>query len=165
MTSLYLIADQYLIDLERIETMELDDQTFADTLEGLSGDLEVKSTNIAMFTKNLQTTADAIKQAEQAMADRRKKIESKIEKIEDYLLENLIRCGIKKIDSPFFSISVRNNAESVIIDEEKLIPAEFLAYPDIPPPRPDKAKIKEAIKNGQEIAGAHLERKQSLQIK
>ena len=50
--TLYNIADQYLVDLQKLQDMEIDEQTFADTLEGWSGDLDIKATNVAMFVRN-----------------------------------------------------------------------------------------------------------------
>ncbi len=66
--ALYQIADQYLQDMQMLQERDLDDQTFADTLESLSGDLEVKATNVAMFIRNLEASADAIKAAEKQKA-------------------------------------------------------------------------------------------------
>ena len=56
--TLYTIADQYLQDLQKLQDMDLDEQTFADTLESLSGDLEVKATNVAMFVRNLEASTE-----------------------------------------------------------------------------------------------------------
>ena len=39
------------------------------------------------------------------------------------------------------------------------------AIPEPPAPEPDKNKIKEAIKNGIEVAGAEIEGRKSLSIK
>ena len=85
--TLYQIADQYLVDIQKLQDMELDEQTLADTLEGLSGDLEVKATNVAMFVLNLENAADSIKAAEKAMAERRKALEARADRIRQYLLE------------------------------------------------------------------------------
>ena len=79
--TLYTIADQYLQDIQKLQDMDLDEQTFADTLESLSGDLEVKATNVAMFVRNLEASAESIKAAEKQMAERRKAIEAKAERI------------------------------------------------------------------------------------
>lgn len=163
--ALYQIADEYLQAVVHLESLDIDDQTFADTLEGLSGDLENKTRAVAMYRQNLLAAADAIKQAEIKMAERRKALENKAERISQYILSNMLRTGISKIDSPYFAISIRNNPESVVVDAEMLIPLEYFAYPEIPAPTIDKRKIKEAIANGITVAGVHLERKQSLQIK
>jgi len=163
--SLYQIADEYMQDLALLETMDLDDQTFQDTLEGLSGAVEAKATAVAMFIQNLNSSAKAIKEAEEMMYLRRRNYEAKIERIKAYLLMNMQRTGITKIDCPHFQIAIRNNPASVVIDIQALIPEAYLTYPEIPPPQVNKKLIKEAYDAGLTVAGAHMERKQSIQIK
>jgi len=164
--ALYQIADQYLIDLGRLAEMDdIDEQTLADTLEGLSGEVEVKSTAVAQFIRNLEANADAIKQAEALMAERRKKIENRANNIREYLLKNLQRCGISKIESVFFNIAVRENPESLIVDAQADIPPEFYVQPPVPAPQLDKIKLKAAIKAGCDFLGVRLERKMRLDIK
>ncbi len=163
--TLFEIASQYQADLRVLEELDIDEQTFLDTLEGLSGDLEVKAKNVAMFAKNLQANADAIKQAEDAMVKRRKAIENKVSRLTDYLLHNLQACGISKIDSPYLSIAVRKNPESLIVDFEGSIPDGFYIQPPTPPKVLDKRLLKEAIKNGAQYEGVHLESKFRLDIK
>lgn len=163
--TLYQIADEYLRDLDRLNEADLDDQTFADTLESLGGELEVKATNVAMFIRNLEANADAIKAAEAAMYARRKALENKVERIKTYLLDNMMRTGITKIECPYFKLSVVDNPESVVIDSLTAVPAEFMRQPEPPPPAPDKVALKEALKAGKVIDGIRLERKKSLRIK
>lgn len=163
--ALYQVADQYLRDLERLNELELDDQTFNDTLESLSGELEVKATNVAMFIRNLEANAEAIKQAESAMATRRKALEARAERIKTYLLDNMTRTGITKIECPYFKIAVRDNPESVVIDPLAQIPGEYMRQPEPPPPAPDKVAIKAALKAGVVIEGVKLEKKQRIDIK
>ena len=110
--TLYTIADQYLQDVQKLMDMDIEDQqTFEDTLESLTGDLEVKATNVAMFLRNLEASADAIKVAEKAMADRRKSLEAKADRMRQYLLDNMLRTGISKIDCPYFALSIRKNPQ------------------------------------------------------
>ena len=60
--SLYQLTNEYqLIQMKLLES-DFDEQTIADTLEGASGDVEAKSINVAMFIRNLETSAEAIKQ-------------------------------------------------------------------------------------------------------
>lgn len=163
--TLYQIADQYLVDLQKLQDMDMDDQTLADTLEGMSGDLEIKAANVAMFVRNLESTAKAIKDAEKSMADRRKSIESRIDRIKAYLHENMERTGITKIECPYFVLSVRKNPPALkIIDPDK-IPDKYFTIPDLPPPELNKDLLKSDLKNGVEIDGAILTAGSSLQIK
>lgn len=163
--ALYKIADDYLVAMNRLQDMEIDEQTIADTLEGMAGELEVKATNVAMFVRNLEASADAIKSAEGDMAARRKAIENRAKRVKEYLQSQMTRTGITKIECPHFKLAIQDNPPSVVIDAESQIPAEFMKTPEPPPPSPDKKAISDAIKSGKEVPGAHLERGQRLVIK
>lgn len=163
--TLYQLADEYREAMHALNDMDLDEQTIADTLESISGPLEEKATNVAMIARNLEATAEAIKEAEQKMAARRKALESRSASIKRYLLANMQKCGISKIESPYFSIAIRKNPASVVIDDPNVIPAEFMRQPEPPPPAPDKKAIAEAIKSGKSIPGARLEQSERLDIR
>ena len=164
-TSLYVLASEYQAAASRLLESDFDEQTIADTLEALSGDLEVKATNVAMLIRNLESTAVQIKDAEKQMADRRKAIESKAESIKRYLFDNMKRTGISKIESPYFALTIKKNPPSVVIDDANAIPADYMVTPPPPPPAPDKALIKKAIADGCEVPGAHIEQGERLEIK
>lgn len=163
--TLYTIADQYLQDLQKLQDMDLDEQTFADTLESLSGDLEVKATNVAMFVRNLEASAESIKAAEKQMAERRKAIEAKAERIRNYLKDNMARTGITKIDCPYFALSLRNSPPAVEVINADEIPAQYFDIPEPPAPVLNKNRLKDDLKNGVIVEGARLTQGNYLQIK
>ena len=163
--TLYTIADQYLQDLQKLQDMDLDEQTFADTLESLSGDLEVKATNVAMFVRNLEASAESIKAAERQMAERRKAIEAKAERIRNYLKDNMARTGITKIDCPYFALSLRNSPPAIEVINADEIPAQYFDIPEPPAPVLNKNRLKDDLKNGVIVEGARLTQGSYLQIK
>jgi hypothetical protein len=163
--TLYTIADQYLQDLQKLQDMDLDEQTFADTLESLSGDLEVKATNVAMFVRNLEASAESIKSAEKQMEERRKAIEAKAERIRNYLKDNMARTGITKIDCPYFALSLRNSPPAVEVINADEIPAQYFDIPEPPAPVLNKNRLKDDLKNGVIVEGARLTQGSYLQIK
>jgi hypothetical protein len=165
MSSLYELSNEYLAVQNKLVEAEFDEQTIADTLEGMSGDLEVKAENVGKFILNLEAQANAIKDAEKRMAERRKAIEAKAESIRKYLKDNMDRCGITKIESPYFALTIKTNPPSVIIDDASAIPVGFLKFAEPPPPAPDKKLIADAIKAGEVVEGAHLESATRLDIK
>lgn len=161
--SLYTIADEYLQAASTLSDLDLPEEVIADTLESLQYPLEQKATNVAMFVRNLEATAAAIKEAEGEMSKRRKSLENRVDNIRAYLLQNMVRTGVTKIECPLFKLAVRDNPPSVVIDGD--VPAEFMRQPDPPPPVADKKAIGEALKAGREVPGAHLQRGQRLEIK
>lgn len=163
--SLYQLADQYLVDLQCLEDLDLDEQTVADTLEGLSGELEVKATNVAMFCRNLEASAEAIKNAETAMANRRKSIERRADRMRQYLKENMERVGILKIEGPHFALVIKKNPPVVHVEARELIPQEFFEPSPPPPPSLDKKRVAKALKDGLDVPGCRLEQGTRLDIK
>jgi hypothetical protein len=85
-----------------------------------------------------------------------------------YLLNNLQASGITKIDTPELVVSVKKNPASVVIDDEKVIPPEFMVTPPPAPPplpRPDKGAIRDAIKAGTDVPGCRLVQGARLEIR
>jgi hypothetical protein len=163
--ALYQLADLYLQDLQKLADLELDEQTVTDTLEGLSGEMEVKATNVAAFCRNLEASADAIKNAEAQMANRRKAIERRAESLRQYLKLNMERTGILKIESPQFCLSIKKNPPAVHVEAPELVPEKFMKAPPPPPPALDKKAVAEALKAGEDVPGCRLEQGTRLEIK
>jgi hypothetical protein len=164
--ALYQLADEYRQQLDALADMELDEQTLADTLESLGGELTEKATNVAMFVRNLEGVSKLKREAAKELMRQADMIDRKSDRIRDYLLTNMIRCEMTKIDSPWFSVAVRNNPPSVVIDDMEALAAfdsEFIVTKV--EQSPDKKAIAAAIKAGKSVAGVHLESKQSVVIK
>lgn len=165
MTALYEIVATYREAADKLADLDLDPQTLEDTLESLSGELEEKATNTAMLIRNLEASANAIKDAEAQMAARRKALENRAARIKDYVLANMMIAGIQKIECPYFKLAVRENPAAVEVFEPGLIPAEFMRQPEPPPPAVDKKAIGEALKAGKEVPGCKLTKGVRLEIK
>jgi hypothetical protein len=163
--NLFEIAAEYRADAARLEDLELDDQTFNDTLEAISGDLETKAMNTAFVCRNLEATAEQIKNHAKSMVERAKAMENRAERIRKYLLDGLQLAGRDKIDTPFFKIKIALNPPAVAIDDEALIPATYKTEPVAPAPAPDRKLIAAALKDGFEVPGCRLVRGTRLDIR
>lgn len=154
--NLYELTLEFRSAAERLSDMDLDEQTLADTLESMSGELEAKCQNTIMVARNLEATAHAIKQAEMKMAERRKALENRAAWLRDNVHASMLSTGIQKIETPWFKLSIRQNPPAVEVFDASMVPAEFTKIPDPPPPAPDKTAIKAAIKAGIEVPGCRL---------
>lgn len=168
MTSLYQLTGERLALQSKLEAMDFDQETIADTLEGDSTEIEAKITNYGFVIRNRSSFADSIQAEITRLQDRLEKELKRVAYIENYLLTNMVVCKITKIECPAFTISVSKNNPKVIVDDEKAIPANYLTVHDpipTPPPSPDKKAIAKAIKEGKEVAGCHMEQGNRLTIK
>ena len=164
-TSLYVLTGDYLALSNKLNDSDLDEQAILDTLEGASGELEVKAKNIAMFIRNLEASAEQIKLAEQSMSARRKSIENKAESIKLYLKDNMKRADITEISCEYFSLKIKKNPPKLVIDDSGQIPSELYIYPPAPEPYPDNAAIKALLMAGNKVNGTRLEQAERLEIK
>lgn len=157
-------ADYNGISLDNAET------AWFDTLEGMELEFEVKAENLAVYKKELDAKASALKQEEKSLSERRKAIEHRAESIESYLLNCMNQVHRKKIDGVKARMSIRNNAPSLKIqDESSLISMlqrdgrdDLLRFKA---PELNKAEIKNLLKLGVQLEGCSLVSTQSLIIK
>lgn len=162
--TLYELADEFRATADMLADMDLPAEVVADTLESIALPFEQKASSVSAFVRNLEATAEQIKAAETEMAKRRKAMENRASHIREYLLAQMQRTGISKIESPMFRIAIRNNPESVVIDSEAQIPADYLR--EVPATySPDKGLIKQALQDGYDVPGAHLARSQRVEIR
>ena len=157
-----LIENGYNEECIDAETGEFLEGKVEELLSQYECDRELKIENIALYIKNLNAEAEAIKLEEKKLADRRKAKENKVARLEEYLANSLISNNETKFESARCSLSFRKSVK-VIIADEKSLPVDYIKekieY------TADKTKIKKDLQRGVEIAGATLEEKQNLQIK
>lgn len=131
-------------------------------LKELQAARETKLENIALYVKNLAVEASAIKDEENVLADRRKRLERKCERMKDILINAMKEDGNKKISSPRFEAVIRDSKKTEIIDES-LIPEEYMNTKITK--TPDKTAIKKAIEAGADVAGAQVVDNTTITIK
>lgn len=131
-----------------------------EALETLQMARAEKIENIACYIKNQAAYIGDLKAEEDALAERRKQAEKTVDRLKTYLAQSL---DGQKFASPRAAVSFRKTASVEIIDAGKLtvdyireVPAKY---------EPDKAKIREALKAGKEVAGAQMKQSTSVIIK
>jgi hypothetical protein len=141
----------------KLEDADFDAETIIDTLEGESQLINAKIEDYCYVISNMEAPIVAI-DAEIARLTARKKVyENKVAHIKNWLFVNMQACSITKMESSIFTASIQNNPPSVHIDDLAAIPVEFMRQKPPPPAEPDKTAIKDALKAGKDVAGAHLE--------
>jgi hypothetical protein len=165
--TLYDIADKYTQAFYALADSDIDNETIDDTLEGLEGELVEKGKAVTAFCLNLDAEIEAIISAEKRISARRKAMENKRDRLKEYLKQNMARCGISEIkanDGSFVARLYIGRDESVVIDDESAIPMDFKR--EIPASyEPEKMLIKKAINDGLVVPGAHIDKKDRLEIK
>ena len=161
---LYEVAEAFAQIQDFLNNAETDDEIVAikEVLVDYECQFEEKVENIVYLIKNAQSDVEALKKEELRLAEKRKAAERKIESLKDYLFGAFMQTGTERIKFPQFTVSIRNNAESVNVNDITKIPQDYFVPQ---PPKLNKSGLKKAIQDGEVIEGAELVRNKSLQIR
>jgi hypothetical protein len=111
--------------------------------------------------RNLASFAEAIHHAEQGMTWRRHKYEARAQRVKAHVFQSLLQAGLEEVACPELEIRLRNHPPAVIIDPLADLPAEYLR---VPPPVPDKVRIKAALQVSESLPGCRLAQQKRLVI-
>ena len=141
-----------------------------DTLDAVDGEMEDKLANCGAFIKQLSAEADALDNEIKSLRYRSAAKKREIDSFKAYMMACMENADVKKVDQPIAKLTIRQNAESVEVADEKGFIEwaqshdrdDLLRYsvPDI-----NKTAVKDAIRSGTDIPGAQLVRTKSLIIK
>lgn len=161
MLPLYRLTEQYLELSALWEAGEIDDQAFADTVQGIDENFETKARNIVGLVVSLTREAEAYK-AESDRLDAAKKSRLRLaDKLQDYLLRNMIATGRNNLKFEGMpGVSVHTGRGRVEVSDIRLLPKLFIRTKE----EADKAKIQDALKAGEDVPGVKLVQEQNLRI-
>ena len=152
--------DKAIMNCVDAETGEIID---TEQLDKLQMEREKKLENVACWIKDLKAEAEALKNEKQALAERQRVAENKAESLKKWLAYALQG---EKFKTPKCAISFRKSEAVEVTDEglNNLMKEhdELLTYKA---PEPNKTAIKQALKDGLNVAGVQLVQNTSTIIK
>lgn len=134
----------------------------SDNLEELELAFNEKVESVALFIKNLEAESKAMRHEEAQLKARREAKENKAARLKDYLLSCLEQTGTKCVDTTKARVSTRKSKYVEVTNAQKLA-QEFIKVKTTE--TVDKAAIKKAIESGEEVNGAELLERCSLQLR
>lgn len=154
---------------------EMDEETRANaeeawftSLDTLEEDIEAKIENLAFYILHMQADIEEMKAMEKRIATRRKVKENAVKRLKEYGITCMDMVHLTKVDRPRVLVSVRNNAESVQIEDEKAFiewaAAEHTELLKYAAPTISKTEVKAFLAKN-DCPYAKLQRTRSLIIK
>lgn len=150
--------ERCVIDGENVVDTETGEVLDVEALNALHMAFDEKAENIAMFIRNLDAEAVALKEQINIFTARKRATENKRDSLKEYLAYCLQG---KPFKTDKVKVSFRKS-ESVKVTDQAHIPETYLVYSA---PTVDKAGIKKALKSGENVPGCVLEEKQNIQVK
>jgi hypothetical protein len=160
--SLYALTDQYRTALSELPD-DADAEQVHQALANLEGQIALKGQNVVAFVLNIEAEAEAIANAAKKLKARADSAQRKADGLRGYLYTNMKVLGITEIraNDGTFKAKIVKNPPAVELTGP--VPAEYERI--IPEKRePDRNKIREDLKAGVIIDGAHLVQGDRLKI-
>lgn len=164
MRTLYDLGDAFngVMDMALDETMDL--KVLEECLQTIEADIAVKCERGIGLIRNLDTLREGMEKESKRLSEQARILKNRIESIKVWYQRNLDAMGKSKVTTILGTMAVQNNPPSLKITDEDDIP---LCYLDLIPARYEvnKDAVKNALKAGEEVPGAHLEQGRSLRIR
>jgi hypothetical protein len=134
------------------EDPSLDEQTLADTVEGLTDLHEILQAVIRAALAD-EALAAGLKARIAEMEERLSRLSDRAGKRRQIAKEVMTELDIKKLEAPDFTASIRPGFPSLVVMNENEIPSIYWEPRD---PRLDRTTLIADLKHGREVAGASL---------
>jgi hypothetical protein len=147
-------ATRYRAIRDRLTTEDpsLDEQTLADTVEGLTDVHEILAAIIRAALED-EALANGLKGRITEMEDRQKRLQDRAAKRRQIARDTMTELDLKKITAPDFTASLRLGIASLVVLDETSIPSIYWEPRD---PKLDRATLTADLKQGADIAGVAL---------
>jgi hypothetical protein len=141
-----------LRDRLRAEDPQIDEQTLADTVEGLT-DLHEILTAIIRAALADEALATGLKGRIAEMEDRLGRLKDRAAARRQIAKDTMVELDLKKIEAPDFTVSVRPGMPSLLVIDEAAVPS---LYWEPREPRLNRQGLLADLKQGAEVKGVSL---------
>ncbi|MGB8234865.1 MAG: siphovirus Gp157 family protein [Pseudolabrys sp.] len=154
MDQLTLAATTYRTIRDRIQAQDpqIDEQTLADTVEGLT-DLHEIITAIIRSALTDEALVTGLKCRIADMQGRLDRLQDRASKRRQIAKDVMVELDLKKITAPDFSVSIRPGRPSLMVIDEAAVPS---IYGQPTAPRLKRQELLTDLKDGAEIEGVAL---------
>jgi hypothetical protein len=146
------IAYRAIRDRIRTEDPQIDDQTLADTVEGLT-DLHEIIAAIVRAALADEALATGLRGRIAEMQDRLERLQDCAAKRRQIAKETMVELEIKKLTAPDFTVSIRPGMPALLVLDEAAVPSIYWQPVD---PRLKRSELLNELKQGADIKGVAL---------
>lgn len=157
--TLYEMTEQARTLYDLLESGEIDEQTYTDTLEAIGADEKVDS--YCQIIRQLNADAEMCKAEIDRLTEKKRSAIANADRMKAVLLDFLRTVEGGKVKTALFGASIRKTQSANITDENAIPTAYRIPQPD----KISKTDILRDLKAGAEIPGAEIAVSESVTIK
>ena len=154
MDQLNFAATAYRAVRERVRALdpELNEQTLADTVEGLTDLHEILAAIVRAALAD-EALATGLKGRIAEMQERLERLQERAAKRRQVVKDTMVELDLKKLTAPDFSASIRPGMPALLVIDQAAVPS---IYWEPREPRLDRQGLLAELKQGAEITGVTL---------
>lgn len=160
MSTIYEITDDVLSLMQMMEE-DPENEVIKDTLEALSGELDVKAENYCKVMAEFKAREEVLASTIEKLLQKKQSVSNNISRLNKALFDAMQATGKERIRGDIFHLYIKNNALSLDQVPEKL-PKKYLVPQE---PKIDRKQLLADIKSGVKVKGVTTKTTQSLIIK
>ena len=131
-------------------------------LDELTSDIQAKAGQCVAVMNRMQTHINAVKAEKKRLGDYQKRLETAQARLKRSVLMAMHKAELKTILTDVGELKRRKTKPLVIVDDVTAVPAEYMETKI--EQKPNKNKIYDALKNGEQVAGCRLQENESLGV-
>ena len=158
------LAAQYRQLAELLSERHDDERVIADTLDSISEPLDTRLENLAKMVRNIESAARGVEETISHLQARHAALDHAAERGRKLILDLMQVAGRDRATTALFTLAVKKNPLTVVVDRADSLPPAYLTYHEPPPPTPNKRAIAAALKAGVPVDGVHAEQSVRLEI-
>jgi hypothetical protein len=136
----------------RTEDPQIDEQTLADTVEGLTDLHEIVAAIVRSALAD-EALATGLKGRIAEMQDRLERLQDRASKRRQIAKDVMVELDLKKITAPDFTVSIRPGMPALLVLDEAAVPSIYWEPRD---PRLKRQELLSELKDGADITGVTL---------
>ncbi|WEV40333.1 siphovirus Gp157 family protein [Lactobacillus sp. ESL0681] len=133
---------------------DLDPIAMKDTLDALELTRDEKLDSLAAVIEKTNSEVTFLKDKIRKLTDQKHFAENRINNLQEYMTGILDEANIKKLQTKNHILKPRNYRDKTIVSDGEKLPQEYKIKEEVV--KIDRQKIYQDLKDGKEVAGAHL---------
>ena len=152
--TLYKLTSEFQALLALGDSDDPEEQrAFLDTLEGLTGEIEIKADSYAVVIDELKAQHDKVKAEKERLIRIEKAIDNNIKRMKERIKDAMIAMDKKEIKTDLHTFKIQPNGGVQALTITGDVPDKYTKVTI----EADNEKIREALANGEKLDFAHLE--------
>ncbi len=152
---------EYYQNIFYLACEEDDSEDLEKALDTIDEAIEKKADSYAVILSEMKSKSDLLSDEIRRLQGKKRTIENNQRRLKENLEFHMNQVGKRKFKTDYYSFNIQKNPARVVIDDPMKLDEKYMIIKK----EPDKQAIKDVLKTGEVVEGAHLEQSEGVRIR